>query len=70
MARSLFETRPESAGFWDRLKAYVPGHTDEMSVSSQSVAETSEAGQQAARMDARGRQMLIASVLVAGMGGR
>lgn len=70
MARSLFETRPEPAGFWDRLKTYVPGHTNDPFTSGRATREASEAAQQAARLDARGRQILIASLLVAGLGGR
>ena len=70
MARSLFETCPEPTGFWDRLKTYVPGHTDDPFASRQAIKETSEAARHAAKLDARGQQMLIASVLVAGMGGR
>lgn len=62
MARSLFETRSETAGFWDRLKTHVPGRMEDQFASGQTP--------EAARLDARGRRSLIASVLVAGMGGR
>ena len=72
MARSLFDTRPstEAAGFWERLSAFVP-QSDLYGSSEPAAQENPEFARKAEHLDARRQQdRLIASIGMAGFGGR
>lgn len=72
MARSRFEASPseEAASFWDRLTAYVP-QSEFYGNSQPAEQDNLEFARKAEHLDARRQQdLLIASIGMAGFGGR